>query len=118
MQNLEKLVAHEGFPASGTVWEKHGKTRVYYRTPRGVKLYSDYDDGWSVKCFIDECGQHPNWYQSQRQQYIESIEEAHKILVGLDYIDDPAVGYSPETNAELNAAAVQARTILTATEEC
>lgn len=61
-----------------------GKPRVYLATGRkDVKVYFEFPDfptgderdllgGAAFKVFIDDCGQHPNWYKSQREKLLRS----------------------------------------------
>ena len=112
LENLKQIVESDSFPNRATVWQKSDKLRVYYKSRQGVKLFSDWGDGWSLQCFIDDCGQHPNWYKSQREELIGSVKDSHNILVGLTYIEEPVTGYSEELNNEFNGYRDTALSIL------
>ena len=68
----------------GSSWgAKIGKPRIYMRTCRGRKIFFDFPDcptgdpremlgGESLKVYIDDCGQSPRWYASQRRLAIEA----------------------------------------------
>lgn len=68
----------------GSAWgADRGKPRIYMRSTRDRKIFFDFPDcptgdaddvlgGARFQCYIDDCGQHPRWYQSQRSLEIKS----------------------------------------------
>lgn len=105
-QLAEKLIEKIGADFNAKIWQKNDKYRVYYRYRRDVTLYSDYNDGWSLKCYINDCGQSPKWYQSQKNQAFEFAKEFHQLLIGSTYIDEPA------TNEDCNEWANKVKLML------
>jgi len=89
----------------GKPWAKAGRTRIYFATARGTTAYLNFDGGWELKIFIDDCGQHPNWYKSQKAKLMSELETSWQLAVGSQYAIEPASGYSDETNATFNAYA-------------
>lgn len=88
-------------------WEKGGKFRIYAKTGRrDAKVFLELDDpdatGAALKIFIDDCGQSPKWYASQRAGLQDHFKPLFFAYVVENYADaesegDPAdrkfVGY-------------------------
>jgi len=68
-----------------------GKPRIYMPSRRDCKVYFEFPDfptgdetdllgGACLKVLIDDCGQHPNWYKSQRAKLLaQHVEAAEKL---------------------------------------
>lgn len=77
---VEKIIERAkqaGIKAS--YWEKGDKARIYAKAHRrDVKVFLELDDadasGAALKIFIDDCGQSPKWYASQRAALQESFK--------------------------------------------
>lgn len=63
-----------------------GKPRIYLQSRRDAKVYVEFPDyptgdetdllgGAELKVFIEECGQHPNWYKAQRRKLVDHFAE-------------------------------------------
>ena len=79
-------------------WEKGNKFRIYAKAHRrDVKVFLELDDadatGAALKIFIDDCGQSPNWYASQRA----ALQKNFKPLF-LAYVVERYVDAQPEGN--------------------
>lgn len=83
-EQLEKLAALIGGKAWGL---DKGKPRIYMPSRRDCKVYFDFPapayaspedeingavdlGGAALRVYIDDCGQHPNWYASQKAKMI------------------------------------------------
>lgn len=82
---LQKIAEITG----GNAWGiDRGKPRVYLPSRRDIKTFISFEDaafsspddaisvttglfGENLNCYIDDCGQSPNWYKSQRALAIE-----------------------------------------------
>jgi len=70
--------------AGGKAWgADKGKPRIYMTSSRDRKVYIDFPDataddlgGAVVKVTVDDCGQSPKWYASQKQREIDGVREA------------------------------------------
>lgn len=90
-QQLAKIAEITG----GNAWGlDQGKPRVYLPSRRDIKLFLSFEDaafsspdqaadgvtsglfGCKVNCFIDDCGQSPNWYKSQKAKAMEGARAA------------------------------------------
>jgi hypothetical protein len=54
---------------------------------RDVKVWIEFDDpenvaGAALKVRIDDCGQHANWYRSQRAEFMARFADAFQIVTG------------------------------------
>jgi len=74
----------------GRAWgAEKGRPRIYMRSARDRKVYFEFPDaaystgedlvngattlgGPAFKVWIDDCGQHPNWYVSEKQQIMKA----------------------------------------------
>jgi len=61
--------------------------RIYLNYHKNVKCYVTFDDpaeldGAALKVYIEEFGQHSNWYKSQAQKIREWAVEAFQIITG------------------------------------
>ena len=76
-QQLERFAAVIG----GNAWgADKGKPRIYMDSRRDTKVFFDFQDyeesltnhlaGSKLNVYIDSCGQHKNWYASQKQRVI------------------------------------------------
>lgn len=71
-------------------WGRDGQGERIYLNGHGrrdVKVWIEFDDagevhGAALKVRIDECGQHPKWYASQRAQFMSDYAEAFQIVTG------------------------------------
>ncbi len=62
-------------------------TRIYLRFRKDVKCWLEFDDpenceGVTLKVYIDDCGQHPNWYKGQRAKVKGWAADALQEAVG------------------------------------
>ncbi len=73
-KELESLAELVGGRAWGV---RNGKPRIYMPARKDCKVYFEFGDwptgdhcdplgGSALKIYIDDCGQHPKWYASQR----------------------------------------------------
>lgn len=78
----------------GKAWGlDRGKPRIYLPSRRDAKVYISFEDaaychtddvvsgtcglfGAKLNCFIDDCGQSPNWYRSQKAQMLAGARAA------------------------------------------
>lgn len=84
----------------GKPWgAEKGRPRIYMPTRRDCKVYFDFPDfptgdekqilgGARFQCFIDNCGQHPHWYQSQRQMLMVAHYKTMLALSALAAYDE------------------------------
>ena len=91
---LERIAEIVGGKAWGA---DKAKPRIYMPSRRDCKAYFDFPDvlypdsmsadepidgavcclgGACLKVFIDDCGQHPNWYKGQRAKIMQSMQTA------------------------------------------
>lgn len=92
---------------SGKAWGlAQGKPRVYLRSRKDIKLFITFEDsaysspdqecdnaitglfGAKMNCFIDECGQSPKWYASQKQIAIDAARPAFNAVCWLEHFDN------------------------------
>jgi len=90
---VEKIIERAkqaGIEAS--YWGKGDKCRIYAKARRrDVKVYLELDDadatGAALKVFIDDCGQSPKWYASQRSMLEENFKPLFFAYVVESYAD-------------------------------
>lgn len=95
----------------GKVWgAEKGKPRIYMNYRKDVKVFFEFPDfdtvalgGACLKIFIDDCGQHPNWYVSQRKQIMASFMKEGLAIMALDSVENRM------TEAEKAAMPVETR---------
>ncbi len=92
-------------------WEKGGKFRLYVDTGRrDAKVFLELDDaeasGAALKVFIDDCGQAPAWYASQKKALQGRFMPLFFAYVVIRYADTAAApnGYGPDINAMIDEA--------------
>lgn len=85
-------------------WNKNGAERFYFKTGRrDCKVFVEFDSeylGSELKIWIDDCGQHPNWYKGQREKLQDEFETAKEIAIAVTHCDYelPITSYGKETN--------------------
>jgi hypothetical protein len=69
----------------GRAWgADKGKPRIYMPSSKDRKVYFEFPDyptgdlhfplgGAALRIYIDDCGQHPNWYAGQKKRVIEGL---------------------------------------------
>ena len=90
---VEKIIERaklSGIEAS--YWQKGDKHRIYAKAGRrDVKVFLELDDadatGAALKIFIDDCGQSPKWYASQRSALQENFKPLFLAYVVERYAD-------------------------------
>jgi len=110
-----------------------GKPRIYMPSRRDATIYFEFPDsdgatylgGACLKIFIDDCGQHPNWYAGQKRKimasqrlaglalcaFSEGDEELARAIAEADEIDEMAV-YEQAANHLVNGRFAEARETL------
>lgn len=92
-KQLESWAAVIGGKAWGA---DKGKPRIYMPSFKDRKIYFAFDDfptgddlnllgGAALKVFIDDCGQAPQWYASQRKREMTAVTTAALALEALDH---------------------------------
>lgn len=88
IERLAKLIGGKAWGAD------RGKPRIYMPTRRDIKAYFEFDTpetspmictedplgGASLKIYIDDCGQAPNWYKSQKAKVRDRLVAASLAL--------------------------------------
>ena len=109
---VEKIIARAkaaGIDAS--FWEKAGRCRIYAKLRRrDAKVFLELDDadanGAALKIFIDECGQAPAWYASQKEKLREAFTPLFYAYVVERYADTPPApnGFGVDINGMIDDA--------------
>jgi hypothetical protein len=88
MTTAERIIARAArLGIEATLWQKHGRLRIYAKTPKYLSVYLELDgtpenvEGAAFKVFCNTAGQHPNWLKSQ-------VAMARKEYIGLFYAYD------------------------------
>jgi len=69
-------------------WGPNGiATRIYLNYRKDVKCWIEFDepeecDGAALKVYIADCGQHPNWYKTQKQKVMDWAVNAFQASTG------------------------------------
>jgi hypothetical protein len=69
-------------------WGPNGNaTRLYLNYRKDIKCWIEFDEpeecyGAALKIYIADCGQHPNWYKSQKQKIREWAADAFQAATG------------------------------------
>jgi len=82
---LVKALDDAGFTARW--WGRNGTAeRLYFDYRRDVKAWIEFDDaaalgGPCLKVWVADCGQHANWYVSQRQKVAQYLAPAYALVL-------------------------------------
>jgi len=78
---------------------RNGEERLYLNYRKDVKVYVVFDDagelaGAALRVYVDDCGQHGNWYAAEKQKAAKWAAAAMLAIIAAS---------SPETAADLKA---------------
>ena len=96
-----------------------GKPRIYMPSRRDCQVYFAFPDyptgdekdllgGSCLKVFVDECGQHPNWYAAERKKLICSHYREGLALSALEQGDEDLARAIMDRDEDFDAAEVDA----------